>query len=74
MAKSVLYDEPTETGHYGRNGPMQGHGICVHSWGGEMHLEPIVSQSRVSSSARISIPISKIDELIQALAHVRDNP
>ncbi|PZP71730.1 hypothetical protein [Methylorubrum populi] len=70
----IAYDRPTKTGHYGRNGPMQGHGIEVTVWGGELHLQPVVSGGRISGAARISVPLNRIDDLIKALEHQRDNP
>jgi hypothetical protein len=68
----IAFDRPTETGHFGRNGVMQGHGIIVESWGGECHLTALVSGGRRSGAARLSVPYDKLDDLIVALTAVRD--
>ena len=70
--QTIAFDRPTETGHYGRNGVMQGHGINVEAWGGEAHLTALVSKGRRSGAARLSIPFDKLDAVITALIAVRD--
>ncbi|MEH3065415.1 MAG: hypothetical protein PGN33_22650 [Methylobacterium radiotolerans] len=71
-SQEIPFGRPTETGHFGRNGVMQGHGIIVESWGGEAHLLAQVSGSRRSGAARLSVPYDKLDDLIVALTAVRD--
>ena len=71
-SQAIPFDRPTETGHYGRNGVMQGHGINVECWGGEAHLTAIVSKGRRSGAARLSVPFAALDAVIDALIAVRD--
>ncbi|QEE37981.1 MULTISPECIES: hypothetical protein [unclassified Methylobacterium] len=66
------FARPTESGHYGRNGVMQGHGIIVEAWGGEAHLTALVSKGRRSGAARLSVPFTALDDVIDALIAVRD--
>lgn len=68
----ITYPEPSRTGHFGRNGTMQGHGVCVEAWGGECHVTGIVSRGHRSGSARLSIPFDQLDPVITALIAVRD--
>lgn len=70
--QEIIYETQTQTGHYGRNGQMQAHGIAVEAWGGEAHLVGMVSRGRRSGAARLSIPFSNLDAVIAALIAVRD--
>jgi hypothetical protein len=68
----ITYEEPTGTGHYGRNGVMQAHGIIVEVFGGETHLVGLVSRERRSGAARLSVPFDALPQLIAALQAVAD--
>lgn len=71
-AQEIPFEALTRTGHYGRNGTMQAHGVIVEAWGGEAHLVGLVSRGRRSGAARLSIPFSNLDAVIAALVAVRD--
>lgn len=68
----ITYDEPADTGHYGRNGVMQAHGIIVEAWANQAHLVGLVSRSRRSGAARLAVPFDALPQLIAALQAVAD--
>lgn len=70
--QAIPFETQSRTGHYGRNGTMQAHGIAVEVFGGEAHLVGLVSRGRRSGAARLSIPFANLDAVIAALIAVRD--